>query len=739
MARTPTKITKRDIDKDLYLEIVNEASNETNIQKLLDEYVRKDEGISEWQIPTKYRQNITKRLNELDTGIQDIKGDTTQKTWNEDILKRVQTLEKKEGLATDDDGKTSPVIGTQVAANTSGISKNTKQITVLEGRIKELEQKHNDDKTSLLTENDKIKNDVNHQLKSANDRMTSIETSMASKRERGELIKEDDLDESVKKNIRAVLNIGDSTIEALDNLDSVIQRIDGIEQNVNAGKAQISDATTSFKSEKATLEASFTGQIEAVRTAEQNDIKGIQTALDNYKSENDTKVLSLTDQVTAMNTLVTAKDYRIDSINDKVESIAVDQKNNAVNIAGCEDRIEELGTSVNIQKQSLDTTYKSITKSLEKAQMFPQIKKGKLLAVSDSDGSLMGHDIVCQIYAPYDNGTLKNYLQQRVSPIYDVMKDRMFVDLTTKKGSEDDTPATPSDTPTDPASTTEPSGSTDTPSTGDAGTTTPGSGDSTTTSGSDAGTTAGDSGATTAATEGESTSSESAADTTPADSSTDTSASDSDKASDSSAAGDASKTEDTKSEDAKSADASSGEETKSDDAKADDGSATDKKDTDTGSDDQKKTDTPADPADPAEDPAAKAEEEEILKLAKGYQIIENFSSAPENRNMFLLDKDHHSLFAYIDEKGDFQEFGAYSASNVPGLIILNAGSAASFYRNSAAARPPVHVLVKDTNENSVSYGKWINSEGVVTVGYDDSSYTIYNNSASTQEMRVIEG
>lgn len=739
MARTPTKITKRDIDKDLYLEIVNEASNETNIQKLLDEYVRKDEGISEWQIPTKYRQNITKRLNELDTGIQDIKGDTTQKTWNEDILKRVQTLEKKEGLATDDDGKTSPVIGTQVAANTSGISKNTKQITVLEGRIKELEQKHNDDKTSLLTENDKIKNDVNHQLKSANDRMTSIETSMASKRERGELIKEDDLDESVKKNIRAVLNIGDSTIEALDNLDSVIQRIDGIEQNVNASKTQISDATTSFKSEKATLEASFTGQIEAVRTAEQNDIKSLQSSLDDYKSENDTKVLSLTDQVTAMNTLVTAKDYRIDSINDKVESIAVDQKNNAVNIAGCEDRIEELGTSVNIQKQSLDTTYKNITKSLEKAQMFPQIKKGKLLAVSDSDGSLMGHDIVCQTYAPYDNGTLKNYLQQRVSPIYDVMKDRMFVDLTTKKDSEDDTPATPSDTPTDPASTTEPSGSTDTPSTGDAGTTTPGSGDSTTTSGSDAGTTAGDSGATTAATEGESTSSESAADTTPADSSTDTGASDSDKASDSSAASDASKSEDTKSEDAKSADASSGEETKSDDAKADDGSATDKKDTDTGSDDQKKTDTPADPADPAEDPAAKAEEEEILKLAKGYQIIENFSSAPENRNMFLLDKDHHSLFAYIDEKGDFQEFGAYSASNVPGLIILNAGSAASFYRNSAAARPPVHVLVKDTNENSVSYGKWINSEGVVTVGYDDSSYTIYNNSASTQEMRVIEG
>ena len=37
MARTPSKITKRDIDKNLYMEIVSEANNKTNIQKLLDE------------------------------------------------------------------------------------------------------------------------------------------------------------------------------------------------------------------------------------------------------------------------------------------------------------------------------------------------------------------------------------------------------------------------------------------------------------------------------------------------------------------------------------------------------------------------------------------------------------------------------------------------------------------------------------------------------------------------------
>lgn len=700
MARTPTKITKRDIDKDLYLEIVNEASNETNIQKLLDEYVRKDEGISEWQIPTKYRQNITKRLNELDTGIQDIKGDTTQKTWNDDILKRVQTLEKKEGLAPADDSGTSPVIGTQVIANTSGIAKNTKQITIMQGQLKELEQKHNDDKTALLAENDKVKSDVNRQLKSANDRMTSIETSMSSKRDQSSLIKEDDLDESVKKNIRAVLNIGDSTIEALDNLDGVIKRIDNIEQDVNASKAAVSDATASFNSVKATLESGFTSQIETVRTTEKNDIQALQTTIDNYKSENDTKVTSLTDQVTAMNSLVTAKDYRIDSINDKVESIAVDQKNNAVNIAGCEDRIEELGTSVNIQKQSLDNTYKSITKSLEKAQMFPQIKKGKMLAVSDDDGSLIGRDMLFQTYAAYQNFELKNFLKSRVSPIYDVLNDRVFVDLTTKKDKDDDKKDSGStDAPGDSSGTT-----TDTPASGDAGTTdTPSSGESssTETPGTDAGTTDSGTGTATDTT------------STPADGTSTESGTSSDAPA---AAGDSS--------------ATTTEMSVSDAGTAGDAGLTDSKiaTTDAGTAD----------GDAATDEETE-EEKEITELAKGYQIILNFSADPANRNTLLLDRNHHALFAYIDGNGTYQEFGAFSASNTPNEIVLNAGSAASFFRNSASSRPPVHVLVKDNNESSTSYGKWINSEGVVTVGYDESTYTIYNNSAAVQELRVIEG
>lgn len=751
MARTPSKITKRDIDKNLYLEIVNEASNEANVQQLLEDYVRKDEGISEWQIPTKYRQNLSKRLNDLDTGIQDIKNDKTQQTWNEDILKRVQTLEKKEGLAPDKDGNISPIIGTQVAANTSGISENTKQITVLQGKVETLEHKHDDDKLALQAADQKIENDLKNQLKTASDRMSTIETKIVGKRDRSELIKEDDLDESVKKNIRAVLNIGDTTIDALDNLDGVIKRIDAAEQTASMSSAAVSDMSSSIASMKSTIESGITEQIAEVRTTEQNDFNRLQSDLNEYMSSNDAKMTSMSDQVAAMNTLVTAKDYRIDTINDKVENVAVDAKNNAINIAGVEDRIEELGASMNIQKQSFDATYKLMANTVQNAQKYPQIAKGKLLLVGDSDGGLVGTNLVFESYAAYGNNALKEYLEERYSPIYDLGNDRVFIDLSTEvteaKDEKDAGNETPANEPTAPAESAgsnaesgtdgEPSQGSSTPASDEAKESSAPADDVETTKlniGDAAGNETGDA----AALEASLAENDAAEDSKVADAMSDLAGSSAGEA----AGEPAKQPEPAPSQEGaeKTADGSSnektGDESKTDDQKVetpkDEGSKDATPDSDK-ADDNTKTDNPE------KDTSAEEEEAEILALAKNYQIVNNFAAAPENFNTFLFDRYHHSLFGYIDGIGEVHGFGTYSASDDPIEISMPAGGCASFYRNSASSKPPVNVLIRDQDGESLSFGRWINSEGVITVAYDDDMYSVFNNSGKEQQVRIIGG
>lgn len=717
MARKPSKITKRDIDKDLYLEIVNEASNEANVQELLDEYVRKDEGISEWQIPTKYRQNLSKRLKDLDTGLQEIKNDKSQQDWNEKIQKRLQTLEKKEGLQADDDGNLTPIIGTQVAANTSNISQNSKQISVLQGQMKALEQKHDDDKLTLQTSDQKLENDFSNQFRAASDRMSKLETSIVGKRDRTELVTEDDLDESVKKNIRAVLNIGDSTIEALDNLDGVIKRIESAEQTASTNTAVVSDLSSSIASMKATMEADISNQIASVRTTEQNDVKSLQTNLDNYKSENDMKVNSLTDQVSAMNSLVTAKDYRIDTINDKVENIAVDEKNNAINIAGIEDRITELGQSVKIQKQNADSNYQLMARSIQNAQKYPQLAKGKLLLVGDSEGGLVGTDLVFEAYAAYGNSSLKKYLTDRLSPIYDLVKNRVFVDISTdakdeKKNSDkkEDTDKT-NDTENVSETASDNAEKKEAPVSDDSEKNTETHSENTTTlNTSDV-----ESGENASATLEANLAEDSAGSTKMIDAMEALS----DDATKEGATSEISSNMDTNPSQEGEKGAASENEKESD---AEESVSEDKKDGD------------------VNDASAEEKEEAgIMALAKNYQVVKDFSLSPENFNTFLFDKYHHALYGYIDGAGTIHDFGTYSASDDPIELTLQGNACASFYRNSAAARPPVHVLVKDDNEKSPSHGRWINSEGVITVAYDDDMFSVFNNSEKEQQLRIIGG
>lgn len=627
MARTPSKITKRDIDKDLYLEIVNEASNETNVQKLLDDYVRKDEGIAEWQLPTKYRQNLTKRLNDIDSDVQNMKNDTTQKTWNDDILKRIQVIEKKEGINTGADEDVSPIVGTQVAANTSNISKNSKQILVLQGQIKELESTHNTDRANLENANSRLQVDVNSKLGTTTRRMDKLETLLSGKRNKTDLITQDDLDDSIRKNIHAVLNIGDSTISALDNLDSLVKRVDTYDDRIRKNEQDTQKAVSDVTTMRVSIEKNLAEQVETLSDTEKKDVKNVNDVVSQLSTDTTDSITSLREQINSINTTKDRQEKRVEEINEKVENMAVSVQNNEVNIVGVSDQLALVSSDIAQQKKSIDTLSDSIDDKIAKAQLHKDIEKGKLLTADPESGVLIGRDLVTMAYMSYDSATLNMFLHQSLSPILDVDSDTLYIAKTSKEIEAEAKAAG--------------STSSDAKAGGATDSKTEGSSDTTTDASSESGSTSGDK----------------------------------------------------------------------------------KVDMDSKSDREQWL------SDIAKD---------NKELLKKYKAQEHYMASPARYNTFLFNMELKILAAFIDGGGKVHSFETWSAASAPRDVEVEAGEIRSYPFSGLDERGGVRVLVRDQKDNSPTKGKWINSEGVITVAYDAASYMVVNNSMQKQYIRIIE-
>lgn len=421
MARTPSKITKRDIDKDLYLEIVSEANNKTNIEKLLASYVRKDEGITEWQLPDKYRTSLTTRLNTMDSTIQDMKNDTTQKEINEYLDRRLSTLEKKEGVDPETDpSASSPIIGTQVAANTSNIAKNAKDILTLNDRVDNVESEMSETRYLLQSGDQKLKTDFDKRLKLEDSRIDGLETSLNSKRSKSDLITADDLDDSVKKNIQAVLNIGSSTISALDNLDAIVQKVDGYDKKIEDSRLASEKATTKVETTKSELLQEIIDRTNAVKALEVSDNQATQNRIDTLTNNTTAADSSLQAQITEQKATNKEQETKIANLQSQLNDVEIRAKSNTQNMATFTDNVSAIETLVNTQERRVTLNEQAIKDIQDNSNKQFGIPTGKILYINDDSGLVSGKNLVMRCATVYNDEMLKDYEKKGITPILDI-------------------------------------------------------------------------------------------------------------------------------------------------------------------------------------------------------------------------------------------------------------------------------------------------------------------------------
>lgn len=687
MARTPSKITKRDIDKDLYLEIVSEASNETNVQKLLDEYVRKDEGIAEWQLPTQYRKNLTQKINALDSDIQGMKNDTTQKDWNADIAKRLAVVEEKEGIKVEGDSGVSPIIGTQVASNTLGISKNSKELDVLKGQFDEFSQKFDVHENKNENDHMKLQIEFNTKLQSASDQMTKLQDSVAKKRDVTEPIKEEDLDDNVRKNMHTILNFGDKTLSALDNLDSFVERISAVEAEAQKASENANSALTKADGILSNVEDSINKRVSEISDTNQKSVENLHTSIEQYKNDSTTSITGMQEQINSLRDKQLKNTTRISEINEKIEDTARSAENNAVNISGNSDRIDELKMNADNEKQAVDNRLDNIQDQLDNMHLFHGIGTGRFISIMDESGAIGGKDLIRCVYLAEDKEQLQELMMSTASPIYYRNADYAFIAKTaeeiqkeTEAATQND-PAPKTDTPADSGSTTNPetpgTPSEDTPATDNPAETNPETKDELSTTAE-----------------------------VPAENEN---ASSTDALAESKVA-------------ALSEEAGSSEPADSTPSNNDSSQPT--------------TDTPSDSADTPNLSPINTDELGITEYMLKYKGTCDFMKRPENRNVLIYDMYSKTIAAYTDGDGEIRDFYTRPTKEKQYEVVINAGEAIDIVRRNMGSRMSALVLIRDRNQTSPTYDKWINSEGVITIAYSDTAYTLYNNSHEQQQVRV---
>lgn len=597
MARTPSKITKRDIDKNLYMEIVSEANNKTNIQKLLDDYVRKDESIGEWQLPDEYRTALTKRINNMDADIGVLKDAKNQKAVNENIEKRLAIVEKAQGITKDkDDDDTSQSAGALIAANTTNIGHNTTRIEGLETRVLALEASGNTVTFNYQDADRKLREEIIEQLDSASDRMNNLESTIATKRSRDTLITEDDLDESVKGNIKKVLEINSATFEALGNMDAVVKRIDMIDAKADANTkaieaedAKVAEVKSELLQNSVDKANEASERIIRVEENMQNSLSSIRNDMASTNTMTNNRFGQVEDKNSEQDLRIRANEKAIDNVAESASQNAISIRRNTDFIADVEDRVNSHEAAIKQNSKDISTLNES------KGKCFG-IENGKLLSIGDADGTIIGKGMFIRAYVVRNDDDLRSFFENSVSPILDI-RTGMLHTIKTAEEIAADTKA--------------------------------------------------------AAEEGE--------------------------------------------------DPKTGDET-----------------TTEPTDDELEVD------------------EEMKKLILRYKQTPKYTSRPECKNTFILDSETNMISTVIDDDGVIVSFTGQRGVKGSKDVTIEAGASVEYARDDASMSQPVVVYVRDDDESSKTYGKWLNSEGVATVAYTSSAYTVYNNSSKSHMFRILE-
>ena len=597
MARTPSKITKRDIDKNLYMEIVSEANNKTNIQKLLDDYVRKDESIGEWQLPDEYRTALTKRINNMDADIGVLKDAKNQKAINENIEKRLAIVEKAQGITKDkDDDDTSQSAGALIAANTTNIGHNTTRIEGLETRVLALEASGNTVTFNYQDADRKLREEMLEQLDSASSRMNNLESTIATKRSRDTLITEDDLDESVKGNIKKVLEINSATFDALGNMDAVVKRIDMIDAKADANTkaieaedAKVANVKSELLQNSVDKANEVNGHIISVEENMQSSLSSIRRDMASTNTMTNSRFGQVEDKNSEQDLRIRANEKAIDNVAESASQNAISIRRNTDSIADVEDRVNSHEAAIEQNSKDISTLNES------KGKCFG-IENGKLLSIGDADGTIIGKGMFIRAYVVRNDDDLRSFFENSVSPILDI-RTGMLHTIKTAEEIAADTKA--------------------------------------------------------AAEEGE--------------------------------------------------DPKTGDET-----------------TTEPTDDELEVD------------------EEMKKLILRYKQTPKYTSRPECKNTFILDSETNMISTVIDDDGVIVSFTGQRGVKRSKDVTIEAGASVEYARDDASMSQPVVVYVRDDDESSKTYGKWLNSEGVATVAYTSSAYTVYNNSSKSHMFRILE-
>ena len=115
-------------------------------------------------------------------------------------------------------------------------------------------------------------------------------------------------------------------------------------------------------------------------------------------------------------------------------------------------------------------------------------------------------------------------------------------------------------------------------------------------------------------------------------------------------------------------------------------------------------------------------------------IVTNFSDSLAYRNSFLYDSKNNQVQLII----------AGNLTNIKVQVFLrdvtiNPSESAVVQRDNVFEKPPVQLLVRDTDANSRANNKYIEANHIAAIVYGDNGYTIYNDDTVSHEFRILGG
>lgn len=693
MAKTASKIRKRDLDPQLFMELVSQIDGNINMEELLSNYVKKDDVIGEYQLPPKYRTEVTKELQNLDASVQDIiKKDTAQDKKNADLEHRMQVVENTMHIGVTEDQDVSPIIGTQVAANTTNISRNSAAIKQINAQLTVQADTEMRDKMELQNNIDNMTRDVDDKLKRSDAQVKEVKVLLDGKRNVSDPIGVNDLAPEIKKDMETVISIGEKTASAFTNLDNVMDKIKVCNDKVESYDSRFTNIEEQASSNFSELNQKVMELSQSVESTSTSRVQTINSSMDQIRQEATSQKMNTDARFQTVEETQTLHKNMIDAFEEKIENVAQGNRDNEQLVGTLSQNVGSVKDRMALAEVAIKKAQEDVLQMEKERYLHPNIDIGKTLCVSDIDGTVIGKDMFLGAYFADTGADIVSYQAKSLSPIFSPVDNVMFILKTPEEIAEeaastvegeddsvpedaaDDIPAdgTPADVPeTDPATDNPPTEpSTDKPA-------------------------------------GE-------VEDDPTKATTDYG-----KATDENVSPSENVEQDKPTVEGGEVVAGEGEPTGTTPA----------------AEEPSSTDTPA-----ASDDELTEEQKQQIENAKKYKVIENFLQLPENHSVILYDMAAGNVIrGFSDAQGFFHEFTAFAGAHKPIDFEIEAGESYEIHRNNADSRLGLEVRLLDQVKTSQTYNKWINSEGVATVAYGSNTVTVYNSSDKTQKFRILEG